>query len=89
MRFEVAFPSLSLPPHFGPAFVQTSFTAILAQMDVALIVKVGHSTMRLLLQVFSAVATLVFAFSASAQQSEKRIALVIGNVAYQAEALPT
>jgi uncharacterized caspase-like protein len=42
-----------------------------------------------LLQVALAVTTLVFASSASAQKTEKRIALVIGNGAYQAEALPT
>src|SRR5262249_16396256 len=34
-------------------------------------------------------ASLFFASSTSAQQPEKRIALVIGNAAYQAEALPT
>src|ERR1700746_771996 len=34
-------------------------------------------------------ASLFFASSISAQQPEKRIALVIGNSAYQAEALPT
>ena len=45
--------------------------------------------MRRLLQILLAITTLVFASSASAQQTEKRIALVIGNGAYQAEALST
>ncbi len=35
------------------------------------------------------VAALIFASATNAQQAEKRIALVIGNAAYQAEALPT
>jgi uncharacterized caspase-like protein len=45
--------------------------------------------MRRLFQILLAITTLVFASSASAQQTEKRIALVIGNGAYQTEALPT
>jgi uncharacterized caspase-like protein len=45
--------------------------------------------MRRPLQVSLAITALVFAFSAYAQQTQKRIALVIGNGAYQAEALPT
>lgn len=45
--------------------------------------------MRRIFQIFFAVSTLVFACSANAQNAEKRIALVIGNGAYQAEALPT
>jgi uncharacterized caspase-like protein len=43
---------------------------------------------RIYISVVSAV-VLLFAWAATAQQSEKRIALVIGNGAYQAEALPT
>jgi len=44
--------------------------------------------MRRLVKIIVAIATLVVAYSANAQQTEKRIALVIGNGAYQAEALP-
>jgi uncharacterized caspase-like protein len=45
--------------------------------------------MRRLITSFFIMASLFFASSISAQQPEKRIALVIGNSAYQAEALPT
>src|SRR6266403_5707269 len=45
--------------------------------------------MRKLIQLVLTITTLAFASVASAQQTEKRIALVIGNGAYQAEALPT
>jgi uncharacterized caspase-like protein len=45
--------------------------------------------MHKLIQVIFAVTVLAFASATSAQQTEKRIALVIGNAAYQAEALPT
>src|ERR1700716_1896168 len=45
--------------------------------------------MRKLVQLALAITTLAFASVTSAQQTEKRIALVIGNGAYQAEALPT
>ena len=45
--------------------------------------------MRRLVTSIFIVASIFFASSTSAQQSEKRIALVIGNAAYQAEALPT
>src|SRR5262245_15966000 len=38
---------------------------------------------------FISAAALLFSWAAIAQQSEKRIALVIGNGAYQTEALPT
>src|SRR5262245_58080192 len=43
---------------------------------------------KIYISVISAV-VLLFAWAATAQQSEKRIALVIGNGAYQTEALPT
>src|SRR5438874_5372706 len=45
--------------------------------------------MRKLIQLVVTITTLAFASVASAQQTEKRIALVIGNGAYQAAALPT
>src|SRR5256885_1334989 len=45
--------------------------------------------MRKLIQLVLTITTLAFASVASAQQTEKRIALVIGNGAYQAGALPT
>ena len=45
--------------------------------------------MRRLVTSIFIMASLFFASSTSAQQPEKRIALVIGNAAYQAEALPT
>src|SRR5437764_5088966 len=45
--------------------------------------------MRKLIQLVLTVTMLAFASVASAQQTQKRIALVIGNGAYQAEALPT
>jgi uncharacterized caspase-like protein len=43
---------------------------------------------KLILLIFS-VTMLAFASATSAQQAEKRLALVIGNGAYQAQALPT
>jgi len=45
--------------------------------------------MRIPLTSILVVAALAFTSAKSAQQTEKRIALVIGNGAYQAEALPT
>ena len=45
--------------------------------------------MRRLVTFIFIMVSLFFASSTSAQQPEKRIALVIGNAAYQAEALPT
>src|SRR5512139_2827417 len=48
-----------------------------------------HQAMHKLIQVIFAVTVLAFASATSAQQTEKRIALVIGNAAYQAETLPT
>ena len=57
-------------------------------MDVT-VAKFGYRPMRTLFQIVLAITTLVFASATSAQQTEKRIALVIGNGAYQAEALPT
>ena len=45
--------------------------------------------MRRLVTSIFIVASIFVASSTSAQQSEKRIALVIGNAAYQVEALPT
>src|SRR6266581_4003921 len=45
--------------------------------------------MRKLIQLVLTITTLAFASVASAQQTEKRIALVIGNADYQAGALPT
>ena len=45
--------------------------------------------MRRLVTSIFIVASIFVASSTSAQQSEKRIALVIGNAAYQGEALPT
>jgi hypothetical protein len=45
--------------------------------------------MRTIYTSFILAAALLFAWAATAQQTEKRIALVIGNGAYQVEALPT
>ena len=45
--------------------------------------------MRRIIYALFAITTLMVASPADAQQTEKRIALVIGNAAYQAEALPT
>ena len=45
--------------------------------------------MRIIYTTFMAAAAVLFAWAATAQQTEKRIALVIGNSGYQAEMLPT
>jgi uncharacterized caspase-like protein len=45
--------------------------------------------MRRLVTSIFIMASFIFAWETSAQQPEKRIALVVGNAAYQAEALPT
>lgn len=45
--------------------------------------------MRIIYATFIVAAALLFAWAAIAQQTEKRIALIIGNAAYQAETLPT
>src|SRR5215471_2922956 len=45
--------------------------------------------MRIIYSLFLSAAVVFFACAVTAQQSEKRIALVVGNAAYQAEALPT
>jgi hypothetical protein len=45
--------------------------------------------MRIVYILFLSAAAVFFACSATAQQTEKRIALVVGNAAYQAEALTT
>ena len=45
--------------------------------------------MRIIYILFLSAAAVFFACAATAQQTEKRIALVVGNAAYQAETLPT
>ena len=45
--------------------------------------------MRIIYVLFLSAAAVFFAWAATAQQSEKRIALVIGNAAYQAQPLTT
>src|SRR5499427_6945694 len=49
----------------------------------------SRTPMRIIYTLFISAAALLFAWAATAQQSEKRIALVIGNAAYQGQPLPT
>src|SRR6516165_6756384 len=51
--------------------------------------QISGTPMRIIYILFLSAAAVFFACAATAQQTEKRIALVVGNAAYQAETLPT
>lgn len=76
------------PAPIASKSLQTLFREKL--LDLLRVYILGPQTpMRISYTSILAAAALIFASAASAQQTEKRIALVIGNAAYQAEALPT
>src|SRR5215831_14158478 len=86
------------PPPYGVNFflsapnksgsLQISFTRNLLNL-LRVAMSDRRTPMRIIYILFLSAAAVFFACAATAQQTEKRIALVVGNAAYQAEALPT
>jgi hypothetical protein len=67
--------------------LQISFTGNLLNL-LGVAMSDLRTPMRIIYILFLSAAAVFFACAATAQQTEKRIALVVGNAAYQAEALP-
>src|SRR5215510_8353742 len=75
-------PQLSLDPFRSHSRGTCSTCFVLLRQDL-------RTPMRIIYALFLSAAAVFFVCAATAQQTEKRIALVVGNAAYQAEALPT